>query len=450
MIEKSQQIKGLIWAILSGLVVFAVLTPFLPGIQATLLGIVVTMVFLWSNEALPLGWVALLPIVLFPLFGITHTNEVAPNYAQSIIFLFIGGFMLAIAIEKTELHHVISQKMLAVFPATPRGMIYALSITSGGLSAFLSNTTTALLLMPLALFLTERRELQMRFALAIAYGASVGGILTPIGTPPNLILFGFFDQHLIPGISFAHWVLMVLPLVAAMFVVVGWVLALGTVNETLKTDFKPQPLNSGQKKVLYLVSALVAILVINALATSLLGWSGFNEKGLLLGFGLLLFLPPFDILNWQDTKKIPYEIIFLFGAGFAIAGAFTTTGLADQLAWLLQHIAVFPTWLVIAIIAFLVTFSTIITSNTALIAMVLPILLAVCEQSGLDSRLLMMVATVCASYAFMLPISTPPNAIAMSSGAVSVKTMATYGLAFNLLGITFVTLTANLFWQHLL
>lgn len=443
----SKPIHGLLLAILPGLAIFALLSVWLTGSQAALLGTVVALVILWSNEAMPLGWVSLLPIVLFPLFGLTSTNEVAPHYAQSIIFLFIGGFMLAIAIEKTELHHLISQKMLAIFPATPKGMIFALAITSGGLSAFLSNTTTALLLMPLAMFLTDRRELQMRFALAIAFGASIGGILTPIGTPPNLILFGFFDQHLIPGISFAHWVLMVLPLVVPMFLVVGWVLGLGTVNETLKTDFKPKPLNSGQKKVLGLLAALVGILVLNAVITSVFGGTGFNEKGLLLGFGLILFLPPFSILDWQDTKKIPYEIIFLFGAGFAIASAFTSTGLADQMAWLLQHLTIFPTWGVIAIIAFLVTFSTVITSNTALIAMILPILLAVCEQSGLDSRLLMMVATICASYAFMLPISTPPNAIAMSSGAVSVKQMASYGLVFNLLGIGLVTLTANALWQ---
>lgn len=442
--------KGLGWALAAGLVVFALGRVFLNPDQSILLGLIALMVTLWSNQAMPLGWVSLLPIVLFPLFGLTGTNEVAPNYAQSIIFLFIGGFLIALAVEKTELHHLISRKMLSVFPNTPRGMIFALAITSGGLSAFLSNTTTALLLMPLAMFLSDQRGLQMRFALAIAFGASVGGILTPIGTPPNLILFGFFDQHGITPIAFGEWIALVLPLIGPMFVLVGWVLSVGTDQTPLMAEFEPKPMSTDQKKVARLLYLLVAVLVVNTLFS--LGWDlpGLNEKGLLLGFGLLLFLPPFGILTWADTRRLPWDILFLFGAGFAIAQAFDSTGLADRLAWALQTLAVHPLWLVLGLLSAMVTFSTVITSNTALIAMVLPVVFAVCEQSGLDPRLLMMVATVSASYAFMLPISTPPNAIALTSGAVDVKTMAQYGLVFNLSGIVLVTLTALTYWQWVL
>lgn len=442
--------RELLIALAAGCLFFVVLSTFISVQQAALLGIVSFMVILWSNETLPLGWVALLPIVLFPMFGVTDTNSVAPNYAKSIIFLFLGGFMLAIAVEKTNLHKMISNKMLTIFPNTPRGMIYALAVTSGTLSAFLSNTTTTLLLIPLAIFLSDDIQLKIRFALAIAYGASIGGIITPIGTPPNLILFGLFEEHQLTAIPFIQWIGLVLPLALIMFLVVGWILSIGVDQSKITAKEQPPGLNASQKKVTLALVSMVALLLLNSPIQPYYSGLGLNEKGILLAFGLMMFLPPFNILTWEDARKIPYEIIFLFGAGFAIANAFTDTGLANQLAEWLQAITHLPPLLLMVLIAAMVTFSTEITSNTALISMVLPVVYAVTEQSGLDSRLFMMVATICASYAFMLPIATPPNAIAMSSGVVTVKVMARYGILFNFLGITFVTLIATLYWQYFL
>jgi len=450
MSNTKQTTIGLFTALSTGLIVLVLLNMLLPFQQAALLGLVTFMVILWSNETLPLGWVALFPIVAFPMFGIADTNSVAPNYAKSIIFLFLGGFMLAIAVEKTGLHKVISNKMLAIFPSTARGMIFALAITSGTLSAFLSNTTTTLLLIPLALFLSEDLKLKVRFALAIAYGASIGGIITPIGTPPNLILFGILEEHHIASIPFVQWITLVLPLALMMFLVVGWILSLGTDNTLIPAKEGTKKLSSNQKKVSVALIALISLLLINSPIEPYYSGLGLNEKGILLGFGLMMFLPPFNILNWDDSHKIPYEIIFLFGAGFAIANAFTDTGLADQLAAWLQTATNLPPLMLLVLIAAIVTFSTEITSNTALISMVLPVIYAVTEQNGLDSRLFMMVATICASYAFMLPIATPPNAIAMSSGAVTVKIMARYGIIFNVIGILLITLTATVYWQAFL
>lgn len=446
----NQRIKGILVAVITGFVVALLFSWLLIPKQAILLGLIALMVVLWTNQSLPLGVVSLLPIILMPMFDIINTNEVAPNYAKSIIFLFLGGFMLAIAVEKTDLHKVISQKMLNVFPSTPTGMIFALAITSGTLSAFLSNTTTTLLLIPLALFLSDDTGLKVRFALAIAYGASIGGIITPIGTPPNLILYGILEDHQMATIPFIQWILMVLPLAAIMFVAVGWLLSIGTKHIPLHTNHQIDRLNHEQKKVSYALIAVVLLLFLNSPIEPYYSGLGINEKGILLGFGLLMFLPPFNILQWKDTKKIPYEIIFLFGAGFSIANAVTSSGLADQLAATLQTITHLPPFLLLLIIAAMVTFSTEITSNTALISMILPVIYAITEQNGLDSRLFMMVATLCASYAFMLPIATPPNAIAMSSGVVNVKDMARYGVVLNLLGITLVSVTASLYWQHFL
>jgi solute carrier family 13 (sodium-dependent dicarboxylate transporter), member 2/3/5 len=403
-------------------------------------------VTLWTNEGLPLGAVSLLPILIFPSLDILSTNATAANYSKSIIFLFLGGFMLAIAVEKTGLHKIIANKIISIFPSTIRGIIFALAITSGVLSSFLSNTTTTLLLMPLALFLTEDTSTKMRFALAIAYGASVGGIMTPIGTPPNLILMGILEQHSLETIAFATWFTMVAPVAFIMFFVVSFVLSIGAKNVQIVKDETLKPMNRDQKKVMYALIGLVILLFINAPIKPYYSGLGLNEKGILLGFGLMMFTPLFNILTWEDSKKIPYEIIFLFGAGFSIATAFTATGLSQSMADYLLNITSLPPFLLLLVIASLVTFTTEVTSNTALISMMLPVLYAVTTTAGLDPMLFMMVATICASYAFMLPIATPPNAIAMSSGVVSIKDMARYGVLFNLVGIGIITTIANFFW----
>lgn len=450
LIESDKSLRGILIALAIGALFFAVFSLFLTLPQAALIGLIALMVVLWSNEALPLGVVSLLPIVLFPMFDVSTTNEVAPNYAKSIIFLFLGGFMLAIAVEKTNLHRWISNRMLTIFPSTPKGMIFALAMTSGTLSAFLSNTTTTLLLIPLALFLSDDIGLKIRFALAIAYGASIGGIITPIGTPPNLILYGILEDHNIATVPFIQWVMLVLPVALVMFVVVAWVLSLGTSHSKMDLADTPKKLSLDQKKVSFALLGLVALLFINSPIQPYYNGLGLNEKGILLAFGLMMFMPPFSILNWADTKKLPYEIIFLFGAGFSIASAVTQTGLADQIAASLQTLTHLPPYVLLILIAAMVTFTTEITSNTALISLILPVIYAVTEQAGLDSRLFMMVATICASYAFMLPIATPPNAIAMTSGVLNVKTMAKYGIVFNFVGIVLVSSMALFYWQHFL
>ena len=435
--------KKILIAVVIGLVAYFLGTLGFNSKESTLIALIAFLVALWTNEGLPLGVVSLLPLILFPAFDILTTNQTASNYSKSIIFLFLGGFMLAIAVEKTGLHKQIANKMLSFFPSTVRGMIFSLSMTSGILSSFLSNTTTTLLLMPLALFLSDDVKIKMRFALAIAYGASVGGIITPIGTPPNLIFMGILESNSMQQIAFIKWVGLVFPLALLMFLVVGFVLSFGTQSMMLQRDDKIQPLTNNQKKVLFTLVGLIVLLFVNS-------WLGLNEKGILLFFGLLMFMPLFNILKWEDSKKIPYEIIFLFGAGFSIAKAFSETGLANSVAnYLLTFMDLSPI-LVLLLIATLVTFTTEVTSNTALISMMLPIIYAVSQKAGLDSTLFMMAATICASYAFMLPIATPPNAIAMSSKAIKVKDMATFGLIFNISGIIIITIIAHFVWSKFL
>lgn len=447
----TQQTQKIMFALSLAVFAFAGMISFFTLQQALLVASIVLMVTLWTNEGLPLAVVSLLPIIIFPASGILTTKDVTANYANPIIYLFLGGFLLAIAVEKTGLHKWIANKMLTLFPSSARGIIFALIITSGLLSSVLSNTTTTLLLLPIALFLTEENRLKLRFALGIAYGASIGGILTPIGTPPNLILMGVMRDMGLEPIAFVQWMWMVAPLVIVMFVFVGFILGIGLKDAHIDPDLSTPDLNRDQKKVLVVLFGLIGMLFVNAPIKPYYDGLGLSEAGILLSAGLLLFAPPFSILDWMGDKgNIPFRIMFLFGAGFAIAAAFTQTGMAKEVASHLVTLATMPMIIFMLIVAAMVTFTTEVTSNTALISITLPILYEVANEAGLDVRLFMMVATVCASYAFMLPIATPPNAIAMSTGVVNVKTMATYGILFNIIGIVLIVTIAQLLWENVL
>lgn len=447
----TQKTKKILLALVLALISFGLMISFFTQEQSLLIASIVLMVTLWTNEGLPLAVVSLLPIVLFPSAGILATKATTDNYANPIIFLFLGGFLLAIAVEKTLLHKWIANKMLNLFPKSARGIIFALIITSGLLSSVLSNTTTTLLLLPIALFLTDEKRLKLRFALGIAYGASIGGILTPIGTPPNLILMGVMQDMGLEAIPFIQWIWMVSPLVFVMFIVVSMILSIGLKDIQLQPDISTPALSKDQKKVLFVLFSLITVLFVNAPIKPYYNGLGLSEAGILLSAGLLLFAPPLSILDWmEDKNNIPFRIMFLFGAGFAIAAAFTQTGMAAEIASHLTNLATMPMIVFMFIVAAMVTFTTEVTSNTALISIMLPILYEVTNRAGLDVRLFMMIATVCASYAFMLPIATPPNAIAMSTGVVNVKTMAKFGLLFNIIGIILIVLIGRFFWTGVL
>ena len=443
--------RGIFIAIAIGVVFFALGLLGFSVTHATLIGLVAFLVTLWTNEAMPLGAVSMLPILLFPLFGILDMNAVTPNYSKSIIFLFIGGFMLAIAIEKTGLHKYFSAKLLSFFPKTPRGIIYALAITSALLSSVLSNTTITLMLMPIALFLTENKKLKVRFLLATAYGASIGGILTPIGTPPNLILMGFLEEHHLPILAFGEWMLLMFPVVSLMLIVMPWLLSKGVEAESVEDVSHAVPNLTVTQKRLYAIVVLLSIVLIgNTFLKQFFGIS-LNEKLVLLGFGVLMFVPRIGFLDWEDTRSMPYEIIFLFGAGFSIAAAFSSTGLASEIANKLSFISTLPLFWMFVVVALFVTFSTEVTSNTALTSIAIPIFYEFSKNMPQDEgMMLLMVATVAASYAFMLPIATPPNAIVMSSRVISIKQMASFGLKLNFIGVIVLSLVAYFVWSWMI
>ena len=301
----SKEIRGILIAVLLSLIAYILSGFIFSEVQSRLIAVVVMLVVLWTNEALPLGVVSLLPIILFPSLGILDPKSVSTNYSKTIIFLFLGGFLLAIAVEKIGLHKIIANKLLNIFPKTNRGIIFSLSITSAMLSSFLSNTTTALLLMPIALFLTDNPNLKIRFVLAIAYGASIGGIITPIGTPPNLILMGFLEEKNLEPLPFIIWMLKTIPLAIVMLIIVSFILSLGLKESLINKMNTTITINKEQKRLSNILLFLIFILLINS-------FFKFNESIILLSFGLAMFLPKIGFLKWEDTKKIPYEIIFLF------------------------------------------------------------------------------------------------------------------------------------------
>lgn len=440
--------KNIFISILVSLGFFFVASFFFVTQHAILIALIALLVILWTNEALPIGVVSLLPIILFPAFGLIDIKTATANYSNPTIFLFMGGFMIAIATQKIDLHKYISNKLLTIFPKTPRGMIFSMAFTSALLSSVLSNSTTALLLIPIAIFLTENIKFKARLALSIAYGCSIGGIITPIGTPPNLILLGFMQQHSLEPIAFIQWILLTAPLALVMLIIIPLLLSLGLSDVKLDNTIQnSQVLQKNQKRLLFILFSLITLLLVNSKIEPYYSGLGLDETAILLGFGLLMFVPKIGFIDWEDSKKIPFEIIFLFGAGFTIAAAFSKTGLANEVANYMLSLTNLPVIVLILMIATLITFTTEITSNTALISIALPIIYSLGQVAKVDMTLILMVATICASYAFMLPIATPPNAIAMSSGAVKVKEMAKFGFIINILAILSITFVALVYWQ---
>lgn len=445
-----QSYKLIIIALVIGLLFYVLALSVFSDIQARLVGVIAFLVTLWTNNGLHMGVVSLLPIILFPIFGLVESKDVVSNYSKTTIFLFMGGFLLAIATEKSQLHKRLATKLLSIFPNTPRGVLLSLMLTAGVLSSILSDTTTALLIIPIASFLTTNADYKFRLLLGVAYASLIGGIITPIGTPPNLILQDFLETNAIEAIPFATWIVMMFPLAVMMMVTASEILLYGFKKENfelVKIDMTKKPLTPNQKKLVLILSALAVILAVNPILKHFFGIM-VNEKLTLLAFGLFLFLPKVDLLEWkEDFAKIPFAIIFLFGAGFSIAMAFQKTELATEIANILVSFNYLPPIVLMIIVGAGVVFATELTSNTALTSIMIPIIYPFAMQSGLDPTLFMLIVAISASYAFMLPIATAPNAIAMSTGHVKTTQMIKRGFFLNIVGIVLTFTVALTYWK---
>lgn len=449
-----------------------------PLISKTL-GIAILMAVWWITEVIPLAITALIPIAAFPILGIMNGKEVSSTYINHIIFLFIGGFLMALAMEKWNLHKRIALKILLVIGGGPARILFGFMFATAFLSMWISNTATAMMMVPIVLSVLLKLEEKLNkkdaanyslaLLLGVAYSASIGGIATLVGSPPNLSFVRIFSIIFpeAPEISFSEWFVFALPLSLALFILVFiWLYLLfrprqrGITfsNEIFRKEYQALGKASFEEKTILLLFILLAFLWISRSGisigtTNLMGWdrlfpnkSYLNDGTVAIFVSLFLFIIPAKnkkgekLLDQHIIPKLPWHIVLLFGGGFALAAGFTHSGLSlwigEQVKWLNQ----FHPLLIIFGIALTMSLLTELTSNTATTEMFLPILAGIAISIKINPLLLMLPATFAASLAFMLPVATPPNAIVFGTNRIQVMQMAKAGFVLNLLAVVLLSL----------
>ena len=443
--------------------------------------VAVLMATWWITDAIPLFATALLPLFVFPLLGIERTGDIAPIYFNSTIVLFLGGFMIALTMEKWDVHRRIALWVIRAVGGGPARIVLGFMLAAAFLSMWISNTATAIMMMPVGLAVILRMEEQFGLSrthafsvsimLGIAYACSAGGIATLVGTPPNLSLHRIFEITFpdAPQIAFGPWLVMAFP-IAAVMLVAAWLLITRvffrvpeevTVDRSVVEDEmrKLGPIGFEERAIL-VVFALTAVLWVFRAPleigrVTIPGWSGLLPYGHLIDdgtiaiamAGILFFIPTRSsgaksptVMGPGVVLRLPWNIVLLFGGGFALAHGFQATGLARLIGDAFGGLGAVPPLLLILIICLVMTFLTELTSNTATTEMALPIFAAIGVSTGVHPLLLMVPATLSASCAFMMPVATPPNAVVFGSDRVKVAEMARAGIVLNLFGALVITL----------
>ena len=468
-----------------GMLGFMDLSPGRPEVTA-MAAVALWMAIWWITEAVPLAVTALLPVVLLPALGLMNGKDVATQYFNHVIFLFIGGFLIALAMERWDLHRRVALRLLLLFGVRPRRMLAAFMVTTALLSMWISNTATTMMMVPILIALLVDMEQRMDAAaarrisigllLGVAYAASIGGMATLVGTPPNLsftrILSITFEQA--PEIAFADWLAFALPVSVVMLFAAWGLLGFlfmrgqsGVVTEgsALRYQYKALGKMSFEEWAV-LIDAVILMLLwlsrkdIAVGSFTLPGWSGLfaepsylNDGVVAIAAALPLFMipsrkkPKTRLLDWATAHRLPWGIILLFGGGFALAKGFTETGLSVYLGEQLAGVQALHPVLIVLIIAVTISMMTELTSNTATTEMILPVLAGLAVAIEVNPLLLMVPATLSCSCAFMMPVATPPNAIIFGTGRLRVWEMARTGLLLNLLGAGVITL-ATWYWAR--
>ena len=417
----------------------------------------------WSTEAVPIPITSVVPFVAFPLTGVLDHAELASAWGDKFILLFMGGFMISRAAEKSRAHLRVADLLIRlVGTRSDRRIVVGFLLTTACCSMWISNTATALILLPVAMAVIQEKPHDDRFAisllLAIAYGASIGGMTTLIGTPPNGVLASVYEQNTRHTIDFVSWMKIGVPVSLVMLLGAAVLL---TAKVARGGGYLPQelgPWSSAQRRVLAVLVVTAGLWITRQLPFSLGGWSvwldmpkAHDATVALLAVVALFLIPSGErdskgrremLLDWQTARNIPWGILLLFAGGLAIAKAFQTSGLAQKVGSVLEATAgTLPLLLVLGLICLVVTFTTEVTSNTATTTLLMPILAAAARGTGVDPALFMVPAALSASCAFMLPVATPPNAIVFGgSDRITIPTMVRHGLLLNLLGVVVITL----------
>ena len=470
-------------------------------IAQRMFAVVALMAIWWVGEGTSFAVTALVPLVLFPLLGIMPSKQVASNYANHLIFLFLGGFMIALAMEKWNFHKRLALWIITAMGTEPKRIVLGFMMATAFLSMWISNTASTMMMLPVAMAVVRQIALDaslngernfdsqkqienglgLVLMLGLAYSASIGGVGTPIGTPPNIVFAGFY-KNLFPDnpeVSFFQWMILALPIVLV-FIPITWIYLCrfvlpfpithvegGESRIIQKELYGLGSMNRGEKIVATIFCFTAMLWIFRrpiVLGEWILpGWSNLfvnpkflHDSTIAMTMGLLLLVVPVNgtkglilngktewfALDWQTVQsKTPWGILILFGGGFALASGFGVSGLDKWIGSKLTGVSDWPLWITVLTICLAVTFLTELTSNTATTTMILPILGMAAIAAAVDPLYFMVPATLAASFAFMLPVATPPNAIVFGSGWVSIPKMSKAGLILNLIGAGIITTT---------
>ncbi|MGQ9425826.1 SLC13 family permease [Gilvimarinus sp. F26214L] len=409
----------------------------------------------WIFEPIPLAATSLIPLGAFPMLGVLSGQQVASAYGNPLILLFVGGSLLSKALEKTNTHQQLALGTVRLIGGvSSRRLVIGFMLASALLSMWISNTATALMLLPIVLAVLEKaedRRLGIPLLLGVAYGASIGGMATHIGSPPNLVFMSAYQQYTGEALTLLDWMGWGLPAVVLMIPLAALWLTRNLDSGGGVNIPDPGAWTTSQKRVLVVfgLTALAWITRGNPFGgwQSWLGLEKANDASVAFIAVVALFLIPAGgnehknekLLDWEHAVRIPWGIFILFAGGLAIAEAFTTTGISDALGQALGGLSSLPPIVLILVVCLTVTFLTEVTSNTATSTMLMPVLAAAATGAGMDPKLLMVPAALSASCAFMLPVATPPNVIVFSANRLTVREMAREGLVLNLLGAIVIT-----------
>ncbi len=453
--------------------------------QAVLVGAIgLLMAIWWATEAIPVPATALIPLVAFPFVGIEVPDaagvgdarilglrDFAAEYARPVIFLFFGGFIMAIAIERSGLHRRLALAVFQIVGANSRALVGGFMLAAALVSMWISNTSTTLMLLPVAvsvvtvisetmpeLELRQRSHFAIALLLGLAYGSTLGGLATLVGTPPNAFMVGYMAENHGVDISVARWMLVGLP-VSMTLLPLAW-LMLTRVAFPVSFRASPEamrhiasvraglgPVSKAEVRTGLLFLALVLAWLTRDALNAVPPFSGLTDAGIAVTAAVAAFVIPSGqggkaLLSWEDASRLPWGILLLFGGGLALAVAVTNSGLAAWIGAQLSGLNAFHVAVLVLAATALVIFMTELTSNLATTATFLPVVAAIAIEAGRDPLTLVIPVTLAASCAFMLPVATPPNAIVFSSGHVSIPAMARAGLALNIISVVLLSFVA--------
>lgn len=432
----------------------------------------VLMAVWWASEAVPIAVTALLPLAGFPLLGIASIQDTAAPYANKVIYLFLGGFIVAFAMQRWNLHRRIALAVLSHVGGSGRALVGGFMLASAVISMWVMNTSTTMMLLPIAVSIITvihktvgtlddkgRQDFQYALLLGVAYAATIGGMATLVGTAPNAMLAAFMLESYGTEIDFSSWMLVGLPL-SALMLPLAWLIL---TRFAFKVDFKTSgegraalqamrdelgSISVPEIRVAIVFACMALAWIFRPLLVKYPGLEALDDSGIAMAGAIALFLVPSGarsdplLLRWSYAEKLPWSVLILFGGGLTLAGAVSRTGLAEWLGSSLHTIGTMPIVVIVILAAAMIIFLTELTSNIATTATFLPVVGAIAIDAGIDPIVLAVPVTFAASCAFMLPVATPPNAIVFGSGMLTIPKMVRAGMMLNLAGIVLVSLVA--------